>query len=1802
MPIPRVLPLIAAILLRGVVAASSQVIINEIHYHPVEEPAFDAAGNPVLDLTDDVHEFVEIYNTGPTSVDLANWHLDDGVTFAFPPGTVIAAGGYRVIARNPTRIQTVYGIANVLGPYNGVLSNRADTIKLKNASGNVVDSVSYSSESPWPVSADALGAGSAFYGISFSPYQYRGRSLERVSVAGGSNDPANWIASPLSPGPSPAAPNSQIRAEPKPVVVEYSVSQASDESSIIRSGETVNVEAAFSSSTSLSSVQLEWFVDNIESTSEARSTINMHSVGGDRYATDTPVPGQIDRSIVRWRIRANRGSGIEVVSPRPDDPQIAPIGTGGAREAWHGYFVEPVRTSSKPIYDFFISNANVANLDSNISQNPRRVTSNGYPRDDPKDGYYPPNQDYNPVNYPSAGQPHWDGIVPAVFVRNGAVFDITARYHGSRYQRSSGKNSWKFGFPSSRLMDGKQRILVTEKGSTAILGMALVRAAGLPAAYAQFVDFYKNGEGVTQRCEISDSDEETISQYQKEQKLAHPQNPPIYDGLGIVYKSKGLDGNEGPYGWANGQPLPATGVWSSLDRYIHSFPSQLNDWIGNVPLQSMIDAVWAARGDRSLLSYPSNYGGANHTSQVNVPANVNNLRAYLAANWDIDKMLTYLAIRNWCAPWDDKFHNYYVYLQPDGKWTMMPWDFDNEMNGGSGGDGGYDSSIFAGRKDDAAGTYSNNSRGPNWFKDHFLRAYESEYKERLFSLNNTLLSPANVQQIAAANGISVPSVSWLNSRFSSVNAQCNPGSWQAPLAPINLTPVSGSGVVPPMTLMASAYAHSSGNTVGGHAHAQTQWEIRRADRSYAEPVYNVSTTVNLTSLPLPFNELEFGQTYYWRVTYFDANDHPSPPSSETAFGFGPQPSEITLIALDDTWKYNYTSTFSDSTWAQSNFNDGAWAAGPGALALENDGTQEPIRTTLPAPGTLTPAGRAYYFRKHFDFPGNPATSTVRIRHLIDDGCVIWINGQKVHRYFMNEQANYTTAAFSNGGPGEASFQFADAVANTNTWAWVDPRPFLVQGDNVIAVEVHQTSGSSSDIVFALEMTGTVITNGGDIALNEIMADNRGAVGNGASNPDYIEIRNNTASPVSLSGWSLSDDVTNPARFVFPAGTSIPAAGRLVVWCDSNFTDPGLHTGFALSRNGQAVALFEGTNVRDFLTFGPQARDLPIGRVADGIGVWTLIQPSPGSANVAVSLGSNAGLKVNEWMANPRNGEDWFELFNSSSSPVAIGNLWLSDTLGSAITQIPPHSYIAGNWFARFEADGQNDGGNHANFKLSVSGDRILVLAENGTNVIDSVNFGAQGLGVSEGRFPDGALTLTSFPETKSPGASNWKEAEVVINEALTNSVEPLEDAVELRNRGGASVNIGGWWLSDDPSNPKKFRIPSGTVVAAGGLLVLNESQFGTGPNTFALSSLGDEIILSAVDGAATLTGFRSQVKFGGAAEDVSFGRVETSVGSDFFPERARTLGLPNAGPEIGPVIINEISYHPPDVAGADNSRDEFIELHNVTTSAIDLTGWELKDAADYAFPVGSTILPGDYLIVVGFDPNDAGMAAAFRVAHSLSTSVPLHGPYAPKLSNFSARIELARPGVAVGNQIPRILVDRVEYTDYAPWPTAADGQGSTLQRVDRTAFGNEPANWSAAVSTPGAVNAGQTPTLDSDGDGMPDAWELANGFNRFDPADGDLDRDGDGQSNAAEFAAGTDPNLATDVLDIVVAIVGADVEITFPVKAGKSYTVQVRDSLGSGQWQRLVDLPTQASDGTKMVTDSSTSKTRFYRVVTPQVP
>lgn len=450
----------------------------------------------------------------------------------------------------------------------------------------------------------------------------------------------------------------------------------------------------------------------------------------------------------------------------------------------------------------------------------------------------------------------------------------------------------------------------------------------------------------------------------------------------------------------------------------------------------------------------------------------------------------------------------------------------------------------------------------------------------------------------------------------------------------------------------------------------------------------------------------------------------------------------------------------------------------------------------------------------------------------------------------------------------------------------------------------------------------------------------------------------------------------------------------------------------------------------------------------------------------------------------------------------------------------------------------------------------------------------------------------------SPGVNDPATplAPIVINEVLAHTDPPLYDAIELFNPTATNVNVGGWYLTDDAALPLKFRIPNNTIIAAGGYLYFDANQFNATPgssNSFALSSVGDDVYLFSADLAGNLTGYSHGVAFGASFNGVSFGRYVNSAGEEFFPlQTARTLGAANADPRIGPIIISEINYNP--ALGG----DEFIELLNITASPVPLydpafptNTWKVNGIG-FTFPTNLTLPAGQTLLLVATNP------ASFRAKYGVSNSVVILGPYSGVLDNSGENLELQQPDAPNTNEVPYVTVEAVRYNDKLPWSPGADGTGLSLQRAFALSYGNEPLNWNAAAPTPSqAFGSG-----DTDGDGLPDAWEIANGT-LVNVVDVNEDPDGDGMTNWQEFLAGTHPNNAADVLQVLaVNAAPTGFQLSFQAASNRTYTVLTRASLSVGSWTKLVDVPAATTNRMMTVTDPATDASRFYRLVTPALP
>ena len=131
--------------------------------------------------------------------------------------------------------------------------------------------------------------------------------------------------------------------------------------------------------------------------------------------------------------------------------------------------------------------------------------------------------------------------------------------------------------------------------------------------------------------------------------------------------------------------------------------------------------------------------------------------------------------------------------------------------------------------------------------------------------------------------------------------------------------------------------------------------------------------------------------------------------------------------------------------------------------------------------------------------------------------------------------------------------------------------------------------------------------------------------------------------------------------------------------------------------------------------------------------------------------------------------------------------------------------------------------------------------------------------------------------------------------------------------------------------------------------------------------------------------------------------------------------------------------------------EQWMEILNRSDHAVDLGGWRLTDAIDFAFPAETVMGPGEFLVV-------ARHAATLRSRHP---GIRVLGDFDRRLSHRSDRIVLLDDA---GNP-----ADTVRYHDDAPWPAAADSGGSSLELRDPRADNASPAAWAASDETPRAT-------------------------------------------------------------------------------------------------------------------------------------
>ncbi|MBW8040575.1 MAG: hypothetical protein FVQ85_11300 [Planctomycetes bacterium] len=230
-----------------------------------------------------------------------------------------------------------------------------------------------------------------------------------------------------------------------------------------------------------------------------------------------------------------------------------------------------------------------------------------------------------------------------------------------------------------------------------------------------------------------------------------------------------------------------------------------------------------------------------------------------------------------------------------------------------------------------------------------------------------------------------------------------------------------------------------------------------------------------------------------------------------------------LIDIDDVWSYEQSNTDLGTSWRAVGYDDTSWPTGAALLYVEYSALPAPKNTLL----TLGP--RTFYFRRHFTLDVDPNdVASFEYATVIDDGAVVYINGNEVlPRIGMEEGVDIYFNTFSERSVGNAVYEYHPPI----------PSEYFIKGDNVIAVEVHQTNATSPDIVFGLELDAVATTY--DESLDDLLALLDGLRitelmyhDSVSSDYDFIELQNVGDVPLDLNDVSF----TNGIEYTFPAIT------------------------------------------------------------------------------------------------------------------------------------------------------------------------------------------------------------------------------------------------------------------------------------------------------------------------------------------------------------------------------------------------------------------------------------------------------------------------------------------------------------------------------------------------------------------------------------------------------------------------------------------------------------------------------------------
>ncbi len=460
-----------------------------------------------------------------------------------------------------------------------------------------------------------------------------------------------------------------------------------------------------------------------------------------------------------------------------------------------------------------------------------------------------------------------------------------------------------------------------------------------------------------------------------------------------------------------------------------------------------------------------------------------------------------------------------------------------------------------------------------------------------------------------------------------------------------------------------------------------------------------------------------------------------------------------IFPAGSVWKYRDTGENLGTTWRNLGFDDSSWASGPAQLGY-GDGDEATRVYSGPDPNNKY---ITTYFRRSFNVTSAAALSGLDLSLLIDDGAVIYINGTEVARYNMpTGTIDYLTQAVNTiGGADESTFHDIPIDASA-----------LVNGANVIAVEVHQSVPDSSDISFDLKMDGLFDTG----------------APNAPSTPDLTD--------ASDTGISSSDNITKIKTPTF-TGTAEPGS---TVKLFSDGTQVGSATAAAATGAWQitSTALVDGTR-----QITARATDAAGNVSAISTALALVIDtaaPTVAAGVFSYQTSHSISFSFNEDVSGSLGVEDLSVRKQGDTSDLSTSNVTKTYGPGDVAMYMYASPIANGTYHGKLITTGVTDAAGNA--IASDGGFDFFVLAGDGNRsgqveITDfnllAANFGKSAQTFTQGNYDystDGTITLIDFnilaanfgqQVTVPTGPSSFETSAALSPNVPSNPIETAED-------------------------------------------------------------------------------------------------------------------------------------------------------------------------------------------------------------------------------------------------------------------------------------------------------------------------------------------------------------------------------------------------------------------------------------------